>query len=500
MTDHSFLDTWGLADVEAAIAAIPEYAHNVNWDGPKVDLQNLYVAGHSNGGQGTWHMLTHIPDRICAAAAVSGYLSIQKYVPYSIWNEFDPKISGILHGSLTAYRHELLMDNISGIFVQQQHGDRDDNVPPIHSRRMYQLLQESGSDPRYHELPGEGHWSLDTMATPVLKSFYTQIGQDFSRHDRVSTKFSLVIPSTGEPIGSRSGIVVDQLHHLGQLGRINGERDTKEMWSMKTSNILRFHLGSEDYLGSYPKIISIDGQEFALESASSHNTVMFLLENCSRWIVSSLLLLRANTYEDQKAPSPEWRSLSERSGPQYGTINAILRTRSELQVQYEPDSSLPVAVQISRNLYQYYGANCNVVPKNHAPLADGNVISVVIGKGDLQKNEQVFMSNPRYPIEVCDQGIKIRTRSGSERLYPDHSGLGAIFLVPRTEERLHLVVWGGDLKGAQQAARLAPTLTGVGQPDFVILGHDCPWQGAGGVLAMGFLEHDWTISESAYIS
>ena len=295
MTDL-FPDTWGLADVEAAIAAIPEYAHNVNWNGPKVDLQNLYVAGHSNGGQGTWHMITHLPDRICAAAPVSGYLSIQKYVPYSTWNELDPKISGILHGSLTAYRHELLIDNVSGIFVQQQHGEIDDNVPPFHSRRMYQLMQESGSDPRYHELPGKGHWSLDTMATPVLKSFYKRIGQDFERHDRIPTKFSLVVPSTGEQIGSRSGIVVDQLQHLGQLGRINVERNSKEIWSMKTSNILRFHVGSEDYLSSYPKIIRIDGQEFDLGSVSSHNAVMFLLESCSSWTVSSLLCLTWSNY------------------------------------------------------------------------------------------------------------------------------------------------------------------------------------------------------------
>ena len=190
----------------------------------------------------------------------------------------------------------------------------------------------------------------------------------------------------------------------------------------------------------------------------------------------------------------------ERSGPQYGTINAILRTRSELQLHYQPDSALPIAVQISRNLHQYYGANCMIVPKHHTSPADGNVISVVIGKVDSQRSQETFMSDSGFPIEVCDKGIKIRTRSGLERLYSGHSSLGAVFLVPRTEERLRLVIWGNDLNGAQQAARLAPTLTGVGQPDFVIIGHDCPWQGAAGVLAMGFLEHDWTVSESAYIS
>ena len=93
MTTELDLDTWGLADVEAAIAAIPLWIESVAWRGPGVDIESWYVVGHSNGGmarhnstwfsllmaigQGTWFALTHRPDKVLAAAPVSGYSSIQ---------------------------------------------------------------------------------------------------------------------------------------------------------------------------------------------------------------------------------------------------------------------------------------------------------------------------------------------------------------------------------------------------------------------------------------
>lgn len=68
---------WGFADVEAAIAFLPEWLGITQWEGPHPDLDHWLVSGHSNGGQGTWYALTHRPDNVFAAAPVSGYSSIQ---------------------------------------------------------------------------------------------------------------------------------------------------------------------------------------------------------------------------------------------------------------------------------------------------------------------------------------------------------------------------------------------------------------------------------------
>ncbi|GAB7353384.1 hypothetical protein MBLNU459_g3861t1 [Dothideomycetes sp. NU459] len=68
---------WGFADVQAAVDALPGWVYHTGWQGPKVDVHRWLVSGHSNGGQGTWFALTHHPDKIIAAAPVSGYSSIQ---------------------------------------------------------------------------------------------------------------------------------------------------------------------------------------------------------------------------------------------------------------------------------------------------------------------------------------------------------------------------------------------------------------------------------------
>lgn len=45
------LDNWGFADVEAAIAAIPLWIDEVQWDGPGAQIDRWLVSGHSNGGK-----------------------------------------------------------------------------------------------------------------------------------------------------------------------------------------------------------------------------------------------------------------------------------------------------------------------------------------------------------------------------------------------------------------------------------------------------------------
>jgi pimeloyl-ACP methyl ester carboxylesterase len=126
---------WGFADVEAAIQAIPAWIERVGWTGPGVDVDRWIVVGHSNGGQGTWYALTHRPDKIIAAATMSGYASIQKYVPYELWQPADPRRTAVLSATLNSYRHEMLMANIHGIPVQQQHGQVINSFP-----NLYELL------------------------------------------------------------------------------------------------------------------------------------------------------------------------------------------------------------------------------------------------------------------------------------------------------------------------------------------------------------------------
>ena len=284
-------DTWGFADVQAAMAAIPTWIKAHNWTGPGVLPNKVLVSGHSNGGLFTWgsstiqglkvnrtrHMVHDYSSpryRHCSCSHFriffdSRYSNLQSlrsrfltkflaYVPYHLWHESDPRLTAILQASLVSYRHELLTANLAGKPILQQHGDADDNVPIYHSRRMSLLISQSNWASKYVELSGKGHWFDGVMTTEALQKFYNRSLQDASSSTETLQQFTFVVPSTGN-LGSRAGIVVDQLLSPDQLGKIEVTVDRASLeWWFKTSNILRFHFSTDEWDGIQPKYISID--------------------------------------------------------------------------------------------------------------------------------------------------------------------------------------------------------------------------------------------------
>ncbi len=143
---------------------------------------------------------------------------------------------------MNSYRHELLVENFGGIPVMQQHGSADDNVPAYHSRRLNQLISQTGGSSKYVELPGLGHWFDGVMTTSPLRDFYEYYLDGEQSLPELPMQFSIVIANPGD-MGSRGGIVVDQLMSPDQYGRIHVERTpSSTIWILKTSNVLCFHL------------------------------------------------------------------------------------------------------------------------------------------------------------------------------------------------------------------------------------------------------------------
>ena len=187
--------------------------------------------------------------------------------------------------------------------------------------------------------------------------------------------------------------------------------------------------------------------------------------------------------------------MHERHSHQLGPLQSILRTRGHFCIQCLATGGINVGLQISRNLYQYYGADSEIAEGVYDTITrSGNVITVSIGINDLPKPLET------HPIEIDrDCGVTLRKRDGAKRRYALQDGLGTIFLRPLANERLELVIWGFDDAGLRQAARLMPMLTGVGQPDFVIVRKRMAWEGAAGVLAMGSFDSLWQISEASFL-
>lgn len=191
----------------------------------------------------------------------------------------------------------------------------------------------------------------------------------------------------------------------------------------------------------------------------------------------------------------DWQSVSQRYGAQLGALDAVLRTRGRLIVQYQHQGTVRIATQIAQNLYQYFAADCEIMDSvGVATASPGNLISVVQGPKDTSWNLA------SYAVELrSNKGIYIRDATGQSSHYPFAEGLGAVFLQPLADERLQLVVWGFDEAGLRYASRLVPMLTGVGQADFVVVSKECLWKGTAGVLAMGFFDFAWNVSYGSFL-
>lgn len=463
---------WGFADVEAAIETIPAWIKNVGWEGPGVDIDRWIVTGHSNGGQGTWYAMSHRPDKVLAAAPISGYASIQKYVSYELWQPADPSRTAVLSASLNSYRHEMLVANMRGIPIQQQHGEIDDNVPAYNSRFLAQQLYLSGGNSSYNEVKNHNHWWDTVMTTPELIEFYNkQVGNPEILPRRLS-QFSIIVGDPGDT-GSKTGVRVTHLLDPGRYGKVNVKGHY-----IRTSNIQSLEFDPSLWSG----LLNIDGQDVksnvAATAMSSGNPIRISKVDSS-W---SLTTSRTETVQLQ------------RNGRQLGSMTAILRSKGPFIIRHPGFANTShLALQLSRNLHQYFQADAVIIPSDSSALpynSTGNVISLVVGPNPEGRKD--------YAIRVGQSGVTIRDYLGYDQHYGEEAR-SAAFLQPLEEERLELVLWGADDEGLRQAARIVPMLTGVGQPDFVVFSESAKWRGVEGVLAMGFLDSKWEVAASSML-
>jgi predicted esterase len=464
---------WGWGDSQAAIAAVPEWLKHNDWQGPGVDTSRLFVIGHSNGGQGVLHATTHWPDLIIAAASASGYLSIQSYVPFQLWHEADPLRLAVAHAAMNDFRHELLVSNAKDVPIFLQHGTADDNVPPYHSRRLGQLLQEHVIAANYSEQKGKGHWWDGAQVTQELRDFYSAHIADPQPVDKPSD-FSLVVASPSNT-GSKRGLRVDQSMMPGQLSKVRVTTVEGEV-QLQTSNVLEISL-PDSWIKNYTLLI--DGHKVHLADG----------------VVGRFVLTRKpdGTWYHQDGPE---KSVFDLSNRRLGNgLLAILKTPDRIGIQLTTENARPIAISIAQSLYQYFAADVVFSDLTGGFYErTGDVITVGIGE-DIDPG---IMAD--YPIKVATSEIVIRDYDGTEHRYGSLEEIGAIFLRPYKEDLLQLVVWGSNAGGLAMARRLVPTISGAGQPDFVILARESRVNGIDGALAMGFFDSRWNLTKASFLS
>lgn len=269
------------------------------------------------------------------------------------------------------------------------------------------------------------------------------------------------------------------------------------MWKLATSNVRRWHFeGLRLAKAGIPQSVTVDGQRLG-QVASGSPHVYFLRDAGSGGGVWKVCAIAApfGTVPDAvyKTTDAEWKSV-ERSGRQWGALDAFLGSEGLFSIVLPPGSESythAVALDISRNLYQYFGADTDII--STMPPSNGNVVLVGRPPPGTSCGAEAF------PISISEAFVEILDGRGELRRYPAEPEMGAIFLCPLSGERLMLVVWGSDETGLRTASRLLPLRTGVGQPDFVLVGRESRWGGVGGAKALGMFDSKWRVSRASYV-
>ena len=194
-----------------------------------------------------------------------------------------------------------------------------------------------------------------------------------------------------------------------------------------------------------------------------------------------------------------WKE-TERHGRQLGNMNAIYNTQGKISIIYPSDTTASayyqaVALDLSRNIFQYFGADTEIIRSNREHQADkGNV--VYLGFPEVSTAH----SETRFPIILDENNdLVLVLHDGYEKKFRSETGIGAIFVIPlEGSERVGIVIWGSDEDNFRRAMRLFPLRTGVGQPDFIILGPESAQKGIAGALALGFFDSEWQITRYSF--
>ncbi len=139
---------WQSIGARVALAALDKAMAEFN-----TDKSRVYLTGLSMGGNGSWYLAYHHPDRFAAVVVVCGRVSER---PSSTGAAGYPAIAP---GSADVF--VAVADRIRQLPIWIFHGDADPTVPVAESRGMAEALRKINANVQYTELPNIGHNAWD---------------------------------------------------------------------------------------------------------------------------------------------------------------------------------------------------------------------------------------------------------------------------------------------------------------------------------------------------
>ena len=165
------------------------------------------------------------------------------------------------------------------------------------------------------------------------------------------------------------------------------------------------------------------------------------------------------------------------------------------QASPKRDHFARIASNIAHNLYIYFGAEVEILFDYEADdvALDGNVISIGMEDENSYLTTVIQQFDLKHPFPVAAHQGAVHISDRNKKYVYNGDGVGAIYLQPLPRSRLLMIICGSDHKGLEAAGKLFPYRTGVGQPDWIVVGTEMGVHGMQGVKAMGYYSNLWDI-------
>lgn len=455
------------------------------------DPQRIYLTGHSMGGHGTWHLGTLYPGRFAAIAPSAGWISFWTYSGASVFED-SKGVERILKRSVSASDTLAQASNLTDVGVYILHGDRDDNVPVTQARQMRKTLGEFHADFVYYERPGAGHWWGDECVDwPPLMQFFKERSRTNTRDVR-QVQFTTPHPGVS---AARAWITIEAPTHHMQPSAVNiGLDPAKRAFNGTTANVARLTIQLDALASSPPNAtnaaepsppvlepgkpltIEIDQQKLGDIPWPSAEPRLTLYREGETWRIGGW--------------APATLKGPHRAGPFKDAFrHNVLLVIGTGGTDEERAATLARARLDSETFWYRGNASLMTIRDRDfdaATFADRNIVLY----GNAGTNAAWSQLLGDSPVQVKPGAISVgdRTVEGDD--------LACLFIRPRPGSDYLSVaaVTGTGPAGMRLTQRVPYFQSGVGVPDWIVIGPEALATGLAGVRGAGFFGNDWSLA------
>ncbi|MBI5362874.1 MAG: prolyl oligopeptidase family serine peptidase [Planctomycetes bacterium] len=474
---------WGRANAYEALAAAIRPLKEGDVD--------VFLTGHSMGGHGTWHLAANDPTRFVAIAPSAGWSSFDSYGGGTRDGELAALWRGADGGSDTLG----LIANLIALPTFILHGEADDNVPVSEARKMESALKEHGGTPVVHVQPGAGHWWDGDAAAGADCVDWPAIFDSFRAAKPRAIGTALDAVSADPSVQSVLGwCELLQPVEYGRPMRVrsSGNPSQREL-VVGTENVraFRFHASPKGWSGLE---LVIDGERIALKS---WDVAGAFVRTSKGWQASS------SDYDPARQKSPELSGPFKRAFDRgfvlvYGTAG-----------DEREDEELLARARCDAESWWYRGNGSARVVSDAEFVKHGlgtwifgmeleDFVPNVILYGNADTNAAWTKLLPGAPIDARRGSMRLGTKEWKG------DDLAALFVQPRRDEQGRTIALVGafadsGVRGARLGYVLAPFASGVGYPDYTVFDSSVLAKADGGVLAAGFFDHAWRLTDQGFV-